>query len=145
MGTGWEELDELPPLLLRGEAVEEWGRRIVGESHIGFAHAEAEDDEAPTPHEQLVVVELLLPPPPPPLRLRLRLLTTVAGGSADGGSLSSKASSIPKISSHRSSSLVGASSGVDGSCTGVEGLLVLVLLLPAFAVDDDDAFLAGVW
>ena len=83
MGTGWEELDELPPLLLRGEAVEEeWGRRIVGESHIGFAHAEAEDDEAPAPHEQLVVVELLLPPSPSPL-LRL-LLTTVAGGSADG-------------------------------------------------------------
>ena len=129
---------------MRGEAVEEeWGRRIVGESHIGFAHAEAEDDEDEPPHEQLVVVELLLPPPPSPL-LRLRL-TTVAGGSADGGSLSSKASSIPNISSHRSSFLIGASSGVDGSCTGVEGLLVLVLLLPAFAVDDDDAFLAGVW
>ena len=140
MGTGWEELDELPPLLLRGEEVEEWGRRIVGESHIGFAHAEAEDDEAPAPHEQLVLVERL-PPPSPPLR---RLLTTVAGGSADGGSLSSKASSIPKISSHRSSFLIGASSGVDGSCTGVEGLLVLVLLLPAFAVVNDDAFLAGV-
>ena len=116
----------------------------MGESHIGFAHAEAEDDEDEPPHEQLVVVELLLPPPPSPLLLRL-LRLMVAGGSADGGSLSSKASSIPKISSHRSSFLIGASSGVDGSCTGVEGLLVLVLLLPAFAVDDDDAFLAGVW